>query len=96
MIYKVEKRSTRTLNFFVIFFFQFWSAIFLKNMSQTYYVVPNVLKEKLTKYEEFRNKFEINDIWGDFNIIFASSFIGEKIIDLPVRYYERVQGESKM
>ena len=41
-------------------------------------------------------KFEINDIWGDFNIIFASSFIGEKIIDLPVRYYERVQGESKM
>ena len=65
-------------------------------MSQMYYVVPNVLREKAgTKYEEFRNKFEINDIWGDFNIIFASSFIGEKIIDLPVRYYERVQGEAK-
>ena len=48
------------------------------------------------KYEEFRNKYQINDLWGDFNIIFASSFIGEKIIDLPVRYYERVQGVSKM
>ena len=46
---------------------------------------------KITKSENFPN-----DIWGDFNIIFASSFIGGKIIDLPVRYYERVQGVSKM
>ena len=58
-------------------------------MFQMYYVVPNVLREKLGKIEEFRNKYRINDIWGDFNIIFASSFIGEKIIDLPVRYYEK-------
>jgi hypothetical protein len=48
------------------------------------------------KYEDFRSKLKLNDIWGDFNIIFASSFLGEKIIDLPIRYYERVHGVSKM
>ena len=97
MIYKVEKRSMRTLNFFGNIFF----SILVSYISEKY--VSDVLcgtkcfkRKSWTKYEEFRNKFEINDIWGDFNIIFASSFIGEKIIDLPVRYYERVQGESKM
>lgn len=97
MIYKVEKKSMRTLNFFGNIFF----SILVSYISEKY--VSDVLcgtkcfkRKSWTKYEEFRDKFEINDIWGDFNIIFASSFIGEKIIDLPVRYYERVQGESKM
>ena len=47
-------------------------------------------------FESFRNDTKLNDIWGDFNIIFASSFYGYKLIDLPVRYYERVSGETKM
>ena len=34
--------------------------------------------------------------WGDFIIIFGLSFFGNKIIDLPVRYYERIGGETKM
>ena len=97
LIYKVEKRSMRTLNFFGNIFF----SILVSYISEKY--VSDVLcgtkcfkRKSWEKYEEFRNKFKINDIWGDFNIIFASSFIGEKIIDLPVRYYERVQGVSKM
>ena len=97
MIYKVEKKSMRTLNFFGNIFF----SILVSYISEKY--ISDVLcgtkcfkRKSWTKYEEFRDKFEINDIWGDFNIIFASSFIGEKIVDLPVRYYERVQGESKM
>lgn len=97
LIYKVEKRSMRTLNFFGNIFF----SILVSYISEKY--VSDVLcgtkcfkRKSWEKYEEFRNKYRINDIWGDFNIIFASSFIGEKIIDLPVRYYERVQGVSKM
>ena len=65
-------------------------------MSQTYYVVPNVLKEKAGS--NMRN-LETNSklmIYGEILTSFLQSFIGEKIIDLPVRYYERVQGESKM
>ena len=47
-------------------------------------------------YEEFSERNRLNDIWGDFNIIFASSFYGYKLIDLPVRYHERKAGETKM
>lgn len=97
LIYKVEKKSMRILNYFGNIFF----SIIVSYISEKY--VSDVLcgtkcfkRKSWYKYEDFRNKYQLNDIWGDFNIIFASSFIGEKIIDLPVRYYERVQGESKM
>ncbi|MDC3391144.1 glycosyltransferase family 2 protein [Candidatus Pelagibacter sp.] len=97
LIYKVEKKSMRTLNYFGNIFF----SIIVSYISEKY--VSDVLcgtkcfkRKSWYKYEDFRNKYQLNDVWGDFNIIFASSFIGEKIIDLPVRYYERVQGESKM
>lgn len=97
LIYKVEKKSMRTLNFFGNIFF----SILVSYISEKY--ISDVLcgtkcfkRKSWYKYEEFRKKYHINDIWGDFNIIFASCFIGEKIIDLPVRYYERVQGISKM
>ena len=97
LIYKVEKKSMRTLNYFGNIFF----SIIVSYISEKY--VSDVLcgtkcfkRKSWYKYEDFRDKYKLNDIWGDFNIIFASSFIGEKIIDLPVRYYERVQGVSKM
>jgi hypothetical protein len=97
LIYKVEKKAMRTLNYFGNIFF----SIIVSYISEKY--VSDVLcgtkcfkRKSWFKYEEFRDKFKLNDIWGDFNIIFASSFIGEKIIDLPIRYYERVQGVSKM
>jgi len=32
----------------------------------------------------------------DFNILFAASFYGLKIIDLPIRYRKREEGETKM
>ena len=47
-------------------------------------------------FEKFRKKNELDDIWGDFNILFSASFYGYKLIDLPVRYYERLSGETKM
>ncbi len=97
LIYKVERKSMRTLNYFGNIFF----SIIVSYISEKY--VSDVLcgtkcfkRKSWVKYEDFRKKYRLNDIWGDFNIIFASSFIGEKVIDLPVRYYERVQGVSKM
>ena len=35
-------------------------------------------------------------IYGVILTLFCLIIYREKIIDLPVRYYERVQGESKM
>ena len=47
-------------------------------------------------FNEFKQKNNIHDIWGDFNILYSSNFYGLKCIDLPVRYYERTEGETKM
>lgn len=97
LIYKVEKKSMRTLNYFGNIFFSFLvSYISEKYVSDVLCGTKCFKTKSWYKYEDFRKKYQINDLWGDFNIIFASSFIGEKIIDLPVRYYERVEGVSKM
>ena len=45
---------------------------------------------------EFRKNNNFKDIWGDFNIIFSAVYYGYKLVDLPVRYYERISGETKM
>ena len=47
-------------------------------------------------FNEFKINNSIRDIWGTHNILFASNFYGLKCIDLPVRYYERIEGETKM
>lgn len=97
LIYKVEKKSMRTLNYFGnIFFSIIVSYISEQSISDVLCGTKCFKRKSWLKYEDFRKKYRLNDIWGDFNIIFASSFIGEKIIDLPVRYYERIEGKSKM
>ena len=43
-----------------------------------------------------KKKNQVSDLWGDFNILFASAFYGLKTIDLPIRYKKREEGETKM
>lgn len=43
-----------------------------------------------------RHLFGEHDPWGDFDLLLGASYTGLRIIDVPVRYYARVAGESKM
>ena len=47
-------------------------------------------------FDEFEEKNNINDLWGDFNILFSSSLFCLNIIDLPIRYKKREEGVTKM
>ena len=97
LIYKLNKRSMRLLNFFGNKFFSILvSYIVSSNVTDTLCGTKCFRKSDWDIYEEFRKRNRLNDIWGDFNIIFASSFYGYKLIDLPVRYYARETGETKM
>ena len=97
LVYKLEENSMRFLNILGNkFFFYLISYITSTNVSDTLCGTKCFKKSDWVIFEEFRIKNNLNDIWGDFNIIFASSFYGNKLIDLPVRYYERVSGETKM
>ena len=36
------------------------------------------------------------DKWGDFDLLFGTAKLGNKILELPVHYMARTAGESKM
>ena len=36
------------------------------------------------------------DKWGDFDLLFGAAKLGNKIIEVPVHYKDRLAGESKM
>jgi len=49
-----------------------------------------------TLFEECREELSNIDLWGDYNLIFGASRFCLKIGQLPVRYFERLEGETKM
>ena len=97
LIYRLEKNSMKILNYFGNKFFSLLiSFIISSNVSDTLCGTKCFRTKDWEIFEEFRKDNNLNDIWGDFNILFSSSFYGFKLIDLPVRYYERLTGETKM
>tara|TARA_B110000003_G_scaffold41306_1_gene38413 strand:- start:214 stop:1524 length:1311 start_codon:yes stop_codon:yes gene_type:complete len=97
LIYSLEKNSMRFLNYLGNKFFSLLiSFIISSNVSDTLCGTKCFRKKDWEIFEEFRKDNNLDDIWGDFNILFSSSFYGFKLIDLPVRYYERLTGETKM
>jgi len=97
LIYRLEKNSMRILNYFGNKFFSlFISFIISTNVSDTLCGTKCFITKDWEIFEKFREDNNLDDIWGDFNILFSSSFYGFKLIDLPVRYYERSSGETKM
>ena len=97
LIYKLEENSMRFLNILGNKFFSYLiSYITSTKISDTLCGTKCFKKSDWEIFEKFRSENKLDDIWGDFNIIFASSYYGYKLIDLPVRYYERISGETKM
>ncbi len=97
LIYKPYAGAMRTLNYYGnIFFAVLVSYITNSRVSDTLCGTKCFKTSDIEKFDEFENKNDISDLWGDFNILFASSFYGLKIIDLPIRYKRREEGETKM
>lgn len=47
-------------------------------------------------FEEMKQVLENSDVWGDYNLIFGAARFGLKTAQLPVRYFERLAGTTKM
>jgi hypothetical protein len=47
-------------------------------------------------FEEMKEILKNSDLWGDYNLIFGASRFGLKVSQLPVRYFERLEGITKM
>ena len=48
------------------------------------------------RIKKFFGEFGPEDLWGDHVLIFGAAKINFKIIDLPIHYFDRVSGETKM
>jgi hypothetical protein len=53
-------------------------------------------KSDYERIKKLRGSWGIRDRWGDYEIIFGAAKYHLKHIDLPVHYYERVYGITKM
>ena len=97
LIYKPQRGSMKLLNYFGNqFFAKLVTLISSTKITDTLCGTKCFRKSDWEVFEEFRMINNFKDIWGDFNIIFSAVYYGYKLVDLPVRYYERVSGETKM
>ena len=55
-----------------------------------------MFKEDYLKLEHNRIFFGNFDPFGDFDLIFGAAKLGIKIMDIPIRYQERVYGETQI
>ncbi len=97
LIYKPYAGAMKTLNYFGNIFFAYLVSYITKvRVTDTLCGTKCFKTIDIKKFDEFEKKNQVTDLWGDFNILFASSFYGLKTIDLPIRYRKREEGETKM
>ena len=96
-IYRQKKFSMRFLNFYGNkFFSKLFSIIVKDHVTDTLCGTKAFYKKDWKLFENFANQTKNLDKWGDFNLIFGSYYYGLKVQELPVRYYARTSGHSKM
>ena len=97
LIYKPYAGAMKTLNYFGNLFFAYLVSYITKvTVTDTLCGTKCFKTIDIKKFDEFEKKNQVSDLWGDFNILFASAFYGLKTIDLPIRYKKREEGETKM
>jgi hypothetical protein len=55
-----------------------------------------LFREDWLRLRSVRTRFGGHDPWGDFDLLLGAAWLGLSIVDVPVRYYARTAGESKM
>ena len=97
LVYPMHDEAMRFFNVFGNKFFSlFFSYILDTNIKDTLCGTKVLWKRDYERLKKVRGSWGIKDRWGDYELIFGAAKINLKIIDLPVHYYERIYGETKM
>lgn len=97
LVYPMHDEAMRFLNVFGNKFFSlFFSYILDTNIKDMLCGTKVLWKKDYERIKKLRGNWGIKDRWGDYELIFGAAKINLKIIDLPVHYYERIYGETKM
>ncbi len=97
LIYPMEKRAMRTLNSFGNKFFSWVFSWLLEQPVKDSLCGTKVMfkrdYENLKRNRKFFGEF---DPFGDFDLLFGAYKLNLKIIDLPIRYRERLYGDTNI
>lgn len=97
MIYPQEEKAMKKLNFFGnIMFAKFFSIIFQKKITDTLCGTKIFFKKDWNKLKMYVSRWGPKDHWGDFDLLLSAYKNNFKITEVPVHYYNRDGGDTKM
>jgi ubiquinone/menaquinone biosynthesis C-methylase UbiE len=97
LVYPMEKEAMRFLNFLGNKFFSLAFTYLLGQPIKDTLCGTKVLwREDYEKIAENRKYFGDFDPFGDFDLLFGAARLSRKVIDLPIRYKERVYGTTNI
>lgn len=97
MVYPQENEAMKPANILGNFAFStIFSYILGQRITDTLCGTKVFWRRDWPIFEEMKSILKNTDVWGDYNLIFGASRFGLKIGELPVRYFQRLQGITKM
>lgn len=97
LVYPLEKDSMMFLNILANKFFGLmFSWLLDQRIKDTLCGTKVLWKEDYEKIRKGRKFFGDFDPFGDFDMLFGAAKLNLKIIDLPIRYQERVYGQTNI
>jgi len=97
LVYPMHNNAMKLFNIIGNKFFSIaFSYILDRPIKDTLCGTKVMWRKDYERMKKLRGTWGITDRWGDYELIFSAAKLNLKIIDLPVHYYERVYGETKM
>lgn len=97
LVYPMEKKAMRFLNLLGNKFFSYcFSWLLEQPIKDTLCGTKVMFRTDYLKLAKNRKFFGDFDPFGDFDLLFGSYKLNLKIIDLPIRYRERVYGDTNI
>ena len=97
MVYPMQHEAMRTLNMIGNKFFStVFSLILGQSITDTLCGTKVIWRDDWKRLKGLLGTWGIDDRWGDYELLFGAAKLNLKIIDLPVHYQRRIEGETKM
>jgi hypothetical protein len=97
LIYKMEVGAMRRINNIGNIFFQYIISYIINQKLTDSLCGTKVFKRNLVnKIYEWQEVLNTKDPFGDFDLIFASAYFGNKILEYPVHYRSRIYGVTQI
>jgi hypothetical protein len=97
LVYQMEKKAMQILNFFFNKVFGLWLSMLIgQNVKDTLCGTKVLFRKDYERIQRHLSHLKALDPFGDFELLFGAGLLNLKIVDVPVRYKERVYGSPNI